>query len=98
MRWSVCLQFVWSMRMRRVKAGGFLKSIELILENQRHLAQQTELVGRGDDYNAARFDHARKLPHERAGVLQVFDGLDRGDHIRIFVGQRQCAVVQIAGY
>src|SRR4051812_9079085 len=72
--------------MRRIKSRRFLKRVELILQHERQLAQQAELIWRGYDDQPAGFGDARQLAYERARIFQVLDGLDGNGHMsrRVF--------------
>ena len=72
-----------------------LERVELVLQHQSHLAQQTELVGSRDDHPAPGPDEPSQFPHERTRVLQMLDRLDGHHEIAGSVRQRSPARVQV---
>ena len=79
--------------MCRVAAG--LEGVELVLNYQGHLAQQTELVRSRDDHPSPRPGKPGQFPDERTGVFQVLDRLDGHHHISGRIRQRSPASVQV---
>ena len=79
--------------MRRVAAG--LEGVELVLQYQGQLAQQTELVRSRDDHPSPGPGQSGQFPDERTGVLQVLDRLHGHHHIPSRIRQRSPTSIQV---
>lgn len=77
------------------RVGIFLKRIELVLYQQRCLAQQAELIRGGDHEPATGFEKASHLAQQITRVFQMFDGFDGYHDVGDTVAQRIRHVIQI---
>ena len=55
------------------RIGSILESVELVFDQQSHLAQQAQLVGRGYDNPTTRLGQARQLAQEGTRIFQMLD-------------------------
>src|SRR5437879_6346079 len=63
------------------RVAAFLKSIESVLPQKCHLAQQAKLVRGCDHHQTTWLCQADQLSHKSPRILQVLDDLNRRDHI-----------------
>src|SRR5690349_14212984 len=82
--------------MRRVKSRSVLKRVELILEQERQLAEQAELVRRGHNDPSARPGQANQFAEERPRVLQMLDGFHRRNNVGDTVRQGNPVLVEVS--
>jgi hypothetical protein len=74
---------------------GVLEGVELVLEQQRELAQQAQLVRRADHDPTAGPGQAHQLAETSPWVLQMFDHLHGSNHVRFAIGQRHALAIQV---